>query len=215
MWLLLSASYQMLKFRLSARSWETLQGKNESRTLLEETSVALHRLGLVPLPPGSSLRVTYDEMASHGRFPDAASPLAAMGTSVPPGKPDVTHGHALPHPDGLMHAAPLGVPPVAAGVLRDLHREGALNGEGVSVWGEGGAPTSEAERVPSSLAGPQTSSSGLRGHSEGSTTHLNVQIMGPWVPPVAAPLQGTKRKAGAAYSEHPQSSFSGAVDAEW
>ena len=45
--------------------------------------------------------------------------------------------HSAAHADGgLMHAASLGVPPVAAGVLRDMHRQGALNGEAGNMWGD-------------------------------------------------------------------------------
>ncbi|CAM9882875.1 unnamed protein product, partial [Ectocarpus sp. 13 AM-2016] len=55
----------MLKFRWSLRCWETLQGKNESRALLEEAAAALSHLGLVPMPLGSSLRIVYDDFVAH------------------------------------------------------------------------------------------------------------------------------------------------------
>lgn len=204
----------MLKFRWSLRYWETLQGKHESRAFLEETALAVHRLGFVPMPPGSVLRATYDEMLAHGRFPELALPHA-MAASVTPGNPELVHGHTLTHSQEMMHATPLGVPPVAAGVLRDLHRGGTLNGEGVNIWGEGPAASSDQQRVASSLAGADSST--LRPHSEGSAAnHGNVvPVMGQWVSPTASSIPGSKRKAGVTFPEHPQPPFSGAMDAEW
>lgn len=214
----------MLKFHWSLRCWETLQGKNESRPLLEEAAAAVHRLGLVPMPQGSALRLLYDEMVSHGRSPDAMPPHAAMGGNAPPGNPNLAHGHTSAHGDALMHAAPIGVPPVAAGVLRDLHQEGALNGDGVGVWGPARTASPEQQRATAATGASvaaEVSSGGdaggvARAHSEGmGPNHVSVvPVVGQWGPPTAPATQPVKRKAGVAFAEHPSSS-GGPADAEW
>lgn len=171
----------MLKFRWSLRCWETLQGKNDTRALLEEAAAAVHHLGLVPMPPGSALRQVYDDLAAHGGAMAAVGLNNANNTNInnvinsntatsssngtinvgsstssanpPPANPEATQArpHSAAHADGgLMHAASLAVPPVAAGVLRDMHRQGALNGEAANVWGDasgGGAATNPTNPV--------------------------------------------------------------------
>ena len=157
----------MLKFRWSLRCWDTLQGKNDSRALLEEAAAAVHHLGLVPMPPGSALRQVYDDLVSHGGAMAAVGLNSANNTNInnvinssnsnsngtinvgnsntssgnPPANPEAAQArpppHSAAHADGgLMHAASLGVPPVAAGVLRDMHRQEALNGEAANMWGD-------------------------------------------------------------------------------
>eukprot|EP00752_Nemacystus_decipiens_P003153 g2920.t1 len=161
----------MLKFRWSRRCWETMQGKNDTRALLEEAAAAVHHLGLVPMPPGSALRQVYDDLASHGGAMAAvglngannaninnvinssgggggngpinvgSSSNTSSGGGANPANPEAAQArpppHSAAHADGsLMHAASLGVPPVAAGVLRDMHRQGALNGEAANMWGD-------------------------------------------------------------------------------
>lgn len=173
----------MLKFRWSLRCWETLQGRNDSRALLEEAAAAVHHLGLVPMPPGSALRQVYDDLASHGGAMAAVGLNNANNTNInnvvnsvnssssnatinvggssssanasaPPANPEGAQArpHSAAHADGgLMHAASHGVPPVAAGVLRDMHRQGALNGEGANMWGDasgGGGATNHTNANP-------------------------------------------------------------------
>lgn len=198
---------QMLKFRWSLRCWETLQGKNDSRALLEEAATAVHHLGLVPMPPGSPLRLVYDEMVSQGRDTDSMTPHGVIGSNPIPVNADATRAHAGGHGDGLMHAASLGVPPVAAGVLRDLHREGALNGEAVNVWGDGSGATHELQRALGAPApGADTGAQDLQpADGMGSTNSAagGVSMPGQWMqPPVPqAGNAGGKRKAGAAFGD--------------
>ncbi|CAN0408069.1 unnamed protein product, partial [Ectocarpus sp. 8 AP-2014] len=58
----------------------------------------------------------------------------------PPVNPETARSHAAAgHAEGeALRAGSVGVPPVAAGVLRDLHREGTLNGEAANAWGASG-----------------------------------------------------------------------------
>lgn len=208
---------QMLKFRWSTRCWETLQGKNDTRPLLEEAAAAVHRLGLVPMPPGSPLRLVYDEMTAHGRNGDGIAQHSAIGSNSPAGTSDASRTHSASHADGVIHTASLGVPPVAAGVLRDLRREGALNGEAVSVWGDGGVNSAEMQRALNAPApGPDTSALSLppvEGISGVTGAATGASIPGQWVqPPV--PVAGNangKRKAGAAFAETALSE----ADADW
>jgi len=167
---------QMLKFRWSLRCWETLQGKNDTRALLEEAAAAVHHLGLVPMPPSSALRQVYDDLVSHGgaiaaigldssnntnannssSIGNGNSSINVGGGVNPPVNPEGSQAraHSAGRADGMFHAESHGVPPVAAGVLRDLHRQGVLNGEAASMWGDGGAaaattnPSPGADRAP-------------------------------------------------------------------
>lgn len=188
---------QLLKFQWSLRCWETLQGKHDAKPLLEEAATAVHHLGLVPMPPGSPLRLVYDEMASSQvRNGEGMPPRAGqMGVgATPPGISEAcprVHS-AASHGDGLMNAASLGVPPVAAGVLRDLHREGALNGDGVNGWGDGGTVNPELQRaLPTAVSGPAAGPNlGVSPPTEGQ---LGASIAGGgqlpgggWVPPYSA-----------------------------
>ena len=161
----------MLKFRWSLRCWETLQGKHDARPLLEEAAAAVHHLGLVPMPPDSALRLVYEDLVSksHGRNGESMPPphvggLLGTNTNIPPGTPDQARPHSAGHGDGLLHvASSLGVPPVAAGVLRDLHREGTLTGgETINVYGDGGVSSAEMQRALTAPApGPDPSALGL------------------------------------------------------
>lgn len=207
---------QLLKFRWSLRCWETLQGKHDANPLLEEAADAIHHLGLVPMPPGSPLRLVYDEMVSSQVRNGEGMPLRSgqMGVgATPPGTSEVSpRAHpAASHGDGLMNAASLGVPPVAAGVLRDLHREGALNGDGVNVWGDGGTVNPELQRALTTAAsGPATGSTlGVSPPTDGqvgASIAGGGQLTGGWVTPygvvpVPAASASGKRKAGEAFVE--------------
>ncbi|CAM9516878.1 unnamed protein product [Scytosiphon promiscuus] len=235
----------MLKFRWSLRCWETLQGKNDTRALLEEAAAAVHHLGLVPMPPGSPLRQVYDDLAAHGGAmaaigvssmnnnmnnsmsgmnginisgistmshinrsnnglnnsgssttstttnnnainnsggtPTTTAPSGVnnavssdsnsssgsggsssnnnsndgSSSSSPSAVTEVARPHSATHAAGsLLHAASLGVPPVAAGVLRDLHREGTLTGEPVNAWADtGGGGSSSATTTTATTTG--------------------------------------------------------------
>lgn len=193
-------SRQMLKFRWSLRCWETLQGKNDSRALLEEAAAAVHHLGLVPMPPGSALRQVYDDLSSHGGAMAAVGLNNANNTNInnvinsssngsngainvgnsagganPPANPEAAQArpHSAAQADGgLMHAASLGVPPVAAGVLRDMHRQGALNGEAANMWGD-------------------ASGGGGGGASNPANPNPNVGALPPAIAPAPAPTPAT------------------------
>ena len=158
---------QMLKFRWATRCWDTLLGKNESRHLLEKAAGALYRLGLVPLPPDSALRQVYDDLVSHTRNGEGITPYSVnnqRGKSSH-GTPESTRSRPASHSDGHLRAG-VGVPPVAAGVLRDLHREVALNGEIVTAsncWGKGTIVCSELQRslgAPASAPAPASGAGG-------------------------------------------------------
>lgn len=196
---------QMLKFRWPLRCWDTLQGKNDSRHLLEEAAVAVNHLGLVPMPPGSALRVVFDEMMAHSRandamFPHASHPPIAAG-------PEASRMEVA---NGANHPPPLTVPPVAAGVLRDIQK-GALNGEGVSVWGQAGAPLAAEQQRPfgSATGGVGDESGPLGQHPEDSNANSvgvgMVAAWGQWAPRAAAPppTLSNKRKAASALSQMP------------
>lgn len=210
---------QMLKFRWSLRCWETLQGKQDAKALLEEAATAIQHLGLVPLPPGSPVRLVYDEMVtSQGRTqgrnnegmpPQAGQMGAGGGGATPPSTSETSPrvNSAASHGESLMNAASLGVPPVAAGVLRDLHREGALNGDGVSVWGAGGTVSTEVQRALTTAApeaGVAISAPPPTDGQLGSSIASGGQLPGGWIPPygvaaVSTPNASGKRKAGEAF----------------
>lgn len=196
---------QLLKFRWGARCWDTLQGKHDDRSLLEEAAGALHHLGLVPMPPDSPVRLVYDEIVSHSRNGDSVTQYAVnLGASPSPGAAEGSHAHTVGHSNSNNSNHPIhaGVPPVAAGVLRDLHREGAdtvmPNG-----WRDGGiVGSTELQRplnTPASMLGTvppsstfSTSSDGLGGCSNagaGTATSIPTStgrpLSGQWVPPVA------------------------------
>lgn len=205
-------SVQMLKFRWPTRCWETLQGKHDSRPLLEETALAIKHLGLVPMPPGSTLRLVFDELVAKTLSSEAVAHAQVMGAR---------QALSLGSGDSHMHAAPppVSVPPVAAGVLRDL-QEGTLNGQSATVanvnaWGAAGAPPGVAA-VAVAVAGMADSAhnrspSGQHGEASSANSAIDadvsvVPLAGPWAPPAAAAdreAQGNKRKAGLALAESP------------
>lgn len=200
---------QLLKFRWGARCWDTLQGKHDGRSLLEEAAGALHHLGLVPMPLDSPVRLVYDEIVSHSRNDDNATQYAVnlvnLGASPSPGTAEGSHAHTVGHNNSKNnnHPVHVGVPPVAAGVLRDLHREGAdtvmSNG-----WRDGGIVGSvELQRPlntpalmlgagPPSSAFSTTSSDGLGGcSSAGPGTSTGRPLSGQWVPPPVSSVAET------------------------
>lgn len=236
---------KMLKFRWSMRCWETLQGKHDARPLLEEAAAAVHHLGLVPMPPDSPLRLIYEELVSHGGRNGESMPPphggGVLGATIPPSgnNPDTSRPHSAGHNDGLLHAASsLGVPPVAAGVLRDLHREGTLNGEALNVYADGGVASAEMQRAlaapapgpdPTALSlptGPPVSVDGMAGAGGGAggvtsgapPAGVSAGVPGGWAPPAPAGTptpsgnNNGKRKAGAAF---PDAAAAPEADADW
>lgn len=207
----------MLKFRWSLRCWETLQGKNDSRPLLEEAAAAIHHLGFIPMPPDSPLRLVYEELVSRGRTGDSVPLHSAAGGNPAPGASDATRVHSGGLTESLLHAASLGVPPVAAGVLRDLHREGNLNGEVVSNWGDVGIANPDLRRALNvSAAGTDPGALALAttdGGASTSTASGGGSIPTTWVSPPALPAGSGngKRKVGVAF---PDAALLGA-DTDW
>lgn len=159
---------------------------------------------------------------SHGRNGETMPPphsggLLGTSANIPPGTPDPARPHSAGHGDGLLHAASsLGVPPVAAGVLRDLHREGALNGgENINVYGDVGAGNAEMQRAlaapapgpdPSALAlaaGPVDGIAGAGGGGGG------VAGGGAGVPVQWAPPSGPSGSTGPSGSSAPPAATGG------